>query len=116
MLSVPERSFVRFVDSGEGDEYLVDPVAVQDMIPNPAPWAERRRQEGVFYIEWPDVKAEIEAEQAASSGNTEDNAAATENALAPFIGLYINTNKTGIDGRGFQIRGVRTTSSPTSRD
>ncbi len=103
LLSVPLRSFARFVDSGEGDEYLVDPVAVQDMIPNPAPWTERGRQEGIFYVEWPDADAEDDKTEAVAedgAGGEDGEDASHESAHAPFIGLYINTNKTGTDENG----------------
>ena len=103
LLSVPLRSFARFVDSGEGDEYLVDPLAIQDMIPNSASWAVRGRQEGIFYIEWSDVEDQAEAaDTAARDGedDEDDEEASQESAHAPFIGLYINTNKSGADENG----------------
>ena len=102
LLSVPLRSFARFVDSGEGDEYLVDPVAVQDMIPNPAPWAERGRQEGIFYVEWPDaVSAAAETDAVDAALPTEGGEKASRvGDQTPFVGLYINTNKSGTDENG----------------
>ena len=108
LLSVPLRSFSRFVDSGEGDEFLVDPIAVDDTIPNTAPWAERGRREGVLYVERPgrtdddeeDDEEDDDPRDDAHAGGDGDGEPDGKAPLAPFIGLYINTNKTGIDENG----------------
>lgn len=79
LLELPVRGFqARFLDAGLADELSVDHDAM-NMLPNPSPLARTGRQQGVFYL----------------AENKDGN---------PVLGLFINTNKTGLDARtGYQI-------------
>lgn len=79
LLEVPIRGFqARFLDSGEADELAVDHRALKQVL-NPSPTAQKSRQQGIFYI-------------------------AEDLRLQPILGLFINSNKTGISrSGGYQI-------------
>jgi Putative phage integrase/Phage integrase family len=75
LLDVPVRGFqARFLDSGLGDELVIDHDTME-MVANTSPLARVGRQQGVFYV-------------------------AQDKDEKPVLGLYINTNKTGVDNRG----------------
>lgn len=74
LLSIPFRKAnARFLDSGEGDEKLLDIVTLE-YHPNPLPTATKGRQQGFF--------------RRSKLGLRKDQVA---------LGMYINTNKTGPD-------------------
>jgi len=79
LLEVPVRGFqARFLDSGEADEFVLDPRNLK-MTLNDSPIATSGRQQGALYI-------------------------AEDMNEKPILGLFINTNKTGFETRkGYRI-------------
>ncbi len=78
LLELPFRSHqVRYLDSGEGDEFVFDPVS-RSLKGNPSPLATRGRRQGAIQL----VDAGGGALRRPADGNTR------------ILGIFVNTNKT----------------------
>lgn len=91
LLQLPFRGFqARYLDSGEGDDLVFDPVT-RDMVPNTGPLAARGRREGVLCL------VDIGAAPKDRAGEPEDRDAEPENrggGPRRVLGVRVNTNKT----------------------